>query len=97
MTPRQLKRFEDLLRLALDRAASENEREVALQEALRTVVAIRVGSSAELQWEKTIVMRRQFCSHCADNIRPATRAFRRGDEFQHENCRQDVNGEAPKL
>lgn len=89
---RLLKRLEDLLRLGLDLSSSTNERDIALNEALRVVITARTGTSTE-EWRKSVVMHFAECSQCGENIPPAQRIYRRGDEYMHSDCYE--NGRRP--
>lgn len=77
------KRLEDLLRLAADSGASQNERELAVKEALRLVQA---RNNTDEPWVPRIMMRFVDCSKCAEKIKPMQRAFSRGAEYLHAEC-----------
>ncbi len=89
MTPRQLKRLEDLLRLGTDTSAAANERELALTEALRMVVAERAGDPDDV-WASVILMRFEECWKCGEKISPAQRAWYCKKKYMHEKCKEDA-------
>lgn len=87
MTPRQLKRLEDLLRVLNDSAATLNERRLAAEFALQMVVAVRSGKPAT-EWKQRPTMRRLECALCGGEIPPASNMYAVNDppEYRHAKC-----------
>lgn len=90
MSPRLLKRLEDLLRRANDKASSPNERELAVSEALRIVQTTRESlPKDDGPWGRVVLMRFQECAVCFEKISPASVAYQRGMSYAHAQCVQD--------
>lgn len=88
MTPRQLKRLEDLLRLGLDKSTSWQECDSAIEEALRMVVAARAG--VDIDWRAFTAMRYYYdCAICGEAIKPTTRAWKNDDNYRHDKCHRE--------
>ena len=90
MTPRQLKRLEDLLRVANDKSTTTNERELATTEALRIVETVRSKNQLG-DWVLITVMRYHECCTCGEKIKPTEKVWvapstENTARFQHDKC-----------
>lgn len=92
LTPRQLKRLEQYLRVVNDVVASTlNEREQAGERALEMVIAARAGLPMPgEEWTSFVTMRRLECELCDEEIKPAERAWKNDrEERRHDKCHRE--------